>query len=43
MKKIICKKLYDTEMNEIESVPHAKQEFYVPIQGAKKWDILRMN
>lgn len=40
---ITIEKLYDTEMNEIESVPHAKQEFYVPIQGAKKWDILRMN
>ena len=40
---ITVEKLYDTEMNEIESVPHAKQEFYVPIQGAKKWDILRMN
>lgn len=42
-REITVEKLYDAEMNEIESVPHAKQEFYVPIKGAREWDILRMN
>lgn len=42
-REITVEKLYDAEMNEIESVPHAKQEFYAPIKGAREWDILRMN
>ncbi len=37
----IVEKLYDEEMNEIESVPHAKQTFYAKIDGAKPWDIIR--
>ncbi len=38
---VLIEKLYDENMQEIESVPHAKQVFYVPLKGAKKWDIIR--
>ncbi len=34
-------KMFDEQMNEIESCPHAKQVFYIPLKGAKKWDIIR--
>ena len=34
-------KMLDEQMNEIESCPHPKQVFYIPIRGAKKWDIIR--
>lgn len=34
-------KMFDEEMNETESCPHAKQVFYIPLSGAKKWDIIR--
>ena len=33
--------LSDEDMQEIESVPHPKQVFYIPLKGAKKWDIIR--
>ncbi len=37
----LVEKLYDEEMNEIESVPHAKQTFYAKIDGVQPWDIIR--
>lgn len=40
-KDIIIGKMYDTEMNPIESTPHAGMEFYLEIDGAKAGDILR--
>ena len=40
-KDATVEKLYDEEMNEIESVPHAKQTFYAKIDGVKPWDIIR--
>ena len=40
-KDAVIEKMYDENMEEIESVPHPKQVFYVPLKGAKKWDIIR--
>lgn len=40
-KDFIIGKLYDTEMNEIPSTPHAGMEFYLEIDSAEKGDIIR--
>lgn len=40
-REVTVEKLYNEDMEEIESVPHAKQVFYIPLQGVKKWDIIR--
>lgn len=37
----VIEKIYNEDMEEIDSVPHPKQVFYVPLKGAKKWDIIR--
>ncbi len=37
----VIEKIFNEDMEEIESVPHPKQVFYVPLKGAKKWDIIR--
>ncbi len=34
-------KMYDAEMNEIESTPHAGMEFYLEIDSAQSGDIIR--
>ncbi len=34
-------KMYDAEMNPIESTPHARMEFYLEIDSAKSGDIIR--
>ncbi len=34
-------KMYDLEMNPIESTPHAKMEFYLELENAKSGDIIR--
>lgn len=36
-------KMYDTEMNPIESTPHAAMEFYLEIDSAQSGDIIRGN
>ena len=33
--------MYDSEMNPIESTPHAGMEFYLEIESAKSGDIIR--
>ncbi|MDD4164391.1 MAG: U32 family peptidase [Eubacteriales bacterium] len=38
---IVAGRLFDLEMNPITSVPHAKMEFYLEIDGAKAGDIIR--
>lgn len=38
---IVIGKMYDAEMNPIESAPHAKMEFYIEIDKAKPGDIIR--
>lgn len=40
-KDIIIEKIYDLEMNEIDSTPHPKMEFYIHLPGAKPGDIIR--
>ncbi|MBO5786422.1 MAG: U32 family peptidase [Clostridia bacterium] len=37
----IIGKMYDAEMNPIESTPHAKMEFYLELENAKSGDIIR--
>lgn len=37
----VVEKLYNDDMEETESVPHAKQSFYIRIGRVKKWDIIR--
>ncbi|MBR6593660.1 MAG: U32 family peptidase [Clostridia bacterium] len=37
----VIEKIFNEDMEEIESVPHPKQVFYLPLKGAKKWDIIR--
>lgn len=37
----IIGKMYDAEMNPIESTPHAKMEFYLELENAKNGDIIR--
>lgn len=38
---IFAGKMYDLDRNPIESVPHAKMEFYLEIDDAKSGDIIR--
>lgn len=38
---IVIGKMYDADMNPIESAPHAKMEFYIEIDEAKPGDIIR--
>jgi putative protease len=38
---IVIGKMYDLNMNPIESAPHAKMEFYIEIDKAKNGDIIR--
>ena len=33
--------MFDSEMNKIESTPHAGMEFYLKIDSAKSGDIIR--
>lgn len=40
-KDILAGRMFDLEMNPIESVPHAKMEFYLEIENAKSGDIIR--
>ena len=37
----VVEKIYSETMEEIDSVPHPKQVFYIPLKGARKWDIIR--
>ncbi|PKM61749.1 MAG: peptidase U32 [Firmicutes bacterium HGW-Firmicutes-21] len=38
---IVIGRLFDTDMNPIESAPHAKMEFYLEVDSAKSGDIIR--
>lgn len=38
---ITIDKMYDSDMNPIQSAPHAKMEFYIEIDDAKSGDIIR--
>lgn len=40
-KDIFIDKIFDADMNEIESAPHPKMVFYIKVPGAKAGDIIR--
>lgn len=40
-REAVVEKMYNENMEEIESVPHAKQVFYIALSGVKEWDIIR--
>ncbi len=40
-REAVIEKMYNEDMEEIENCPHPKQVFYIPLKGAKQWDIIR--
>lgn len=40
-REAVIEKMYNEDMEEIENCPHPRQIFYIPLKGAKEWDIIR--